>query len=159
MIPVNSDVAPLDLLLYTQVMIYISSAVSIEEKNIKEEFIRSSGPGGQNVNKVSTAVRLRFDTLGSSSLSAPIRERLKSLAGERMTEEGWLTIEARRFRTQKANRDDALKRLIELIRKAAIEPEIRHKTKPTYGSKLRRLDAKHHHTEIKKSRRTDISDA
>jgi ribosome-associated protein len=140
-------------------MIYITPAVSIEEKAIKEEFIRASGPGGQNVNKVSTAVRLRFDVFGSPSLSEPVRHRLKSLAGERMTADGWLIIDARRFRTQKANRDDALKRLIELIRKAALEPEIRHITKPTYGSKLRRLDAKHHHTEIKKSRRSDISDA
>ena len=159
MIPVNSDVASPDLLLYTQVMIYITPGISIEEKTIKEEFNRASGPGGQNVNKVSTAVRLRFDILGSPSLSVPLRQRLKSLAGERMTEDGWLIIEARRFRTQKANRDDALKRLIELIREAALEPEIRHKTKPTYGSKLRRLDAKHHHTEIKKSRRSDISNA
>ena len=159
MIPVNSDVASPDLLLYTQVMIYITPGISIEEKTIKEEFIRASGPGGQNVNKVSTAVRLRFDILGSPSLSEPVRHRLKSLAGERMTEDGWLIIDARRFRTQKANRDDALKRLIELIRKATIEPEIRYKTKPTYGSKLRRLDAKHHHTEIKKSRRSDLSDA
>jgi ribosome-associated protein len=159
LIPVNSDVAPPDLLLYTQIMIYVTPAISIDEKAIKEEFIRSSGPGGQNVNKVSTAVRLRFDTLSSPSLPEPVRQRLKSLAGERMTEDGWLNIEARRFRTQKANRDDALKRLIELIRKAAIPPEIRHKTKPTYGSRLRRLDAKHHHTEIKKSRRPDISDA
>ena len=146
-------------LLYTQVMIYITPAISIDEKAIKEEFIRASGPGGQNVNKVSTAVRLRFDTLGSPSLSEPVRQRLKSLAGERMTEDGLLIIDARRFRTQKANREDALKRLIELIRKATIEPEIRYETKPTYGSKLRRLDAKHHHTEIKKSRRSDVSDA
>ncbi len=140
-------------------MIYVTPAISIDEKAIKEEFIRASGPGGQNVNKVSTAVRLRFDTLNSPSLSEPVRKRLKSLAGERMTEDGWLIIEARRFRTQKANRDDALNRLVELIRKATLEPEIRYKTKPTYGSKLRRLDAKHHHTEIKKSRRADDSDA
>ena len=140
-------------------MIYVTPAISIDPKAIKEEFIRASGPGGQNVNKVSTAVRLRFDALGSLSLSAPVRKRLKSLAGDRMTEDGWLIIDARRFRTQKANRDDALKRLVELIRKAAIEPEIRYKTKPTYGSKLRRLDTKHHHTEIKKSRRSGVNDA
>ena len=137
-------------------MIHITSTISIGENELKEEFIRSSGPGGQNVNKVSTAVRLRFDTLGAPSLSEPVRKRLKSLAGERMTKEGELIIDARRFRTQKANRDDAMKRMIELIRKAAIEPGIRHRTKPTYGSKLRRLDAKHHHTEIKQSRRSNV---
>jgi len=137
-------------------MIHITSTISIGENELKEEFIRSSGPGGQNVNKVSTAVRLRFDALGSLSLSEPVRKRLKSLAGERMTKEGELIIDARRFRTQKANRDDAIKRMIELIRKAAKEPGIRHRTKPTYGSKLRRLDAKHHHTEIKQSRRSDV---
>ena len=137
-------------------MIHITSTISIGENELKEEFIRSSGPGGQNVNKVSTAVRLRFDALGSPSLSEPVRKRLKSLAGARMTKEGELIIDARRFRTQKANRDDAIKRMIELIRKAAIEPGIRHRTKPTYGSKLRRLDAKHHHTEIKQSRRSDV---
>ena len=137
-------------------MIHITSTISIGENELKEEFIRSSGPGGQNVNKVSTAVRLRFDALGAPSLSEPVRKRLKSLAGARMTKEGELIIDARRFRTQKANRDDAIKRMIELIRKAAIEPGIRHRTKPTYGSKLRRLDAKHHHTEIKQSRRSDV---
>jgi ribosome-associated protein len=136
-------------------MIQVTSSIAIGENEIKEEFIRSSGPGGQNVNKVSTAVRLFFNAANSPSLTEPVKHRLKSLAGKRMTEDGVLIIDARRFRTQEANRKNALERLVELIREATQEPEIRYKTKPTYGSKLRRLATKHHHTEIKQSRRSD----
>jgi ribosome-associated protein len=137
-------------------MIQITSTISINESELKEEFIRASGPGGQNVNKVSTAVRLRFDAANSPSLSDSVRQRLKTLAGGRMTAEGMLIIDARRFRTQGANRTAAVARLVEMIRDAAQEPQIRFKTKPTRGSKLRRLESKHHRTETKQSRRSDF---
>jgi ribosome-associated protein len=137
-------------------MIQITSTISINESELKEEFIRASGPGGQNVNKVSTAVRLRFDAANSPSLSDSVRQRLKTLAGGRMTAEGMLIIDARRFRTQGANRTAAVARLVEMIRDAAQEPQIRFKTKPTRGSKLRRLESKHHRNETKQSRRSDF---
>jgi len=139
-------------------MIQITSNIAIAEDELKEEFIRSSGPGGQNVNKVSTAVRLRFDAANSPALTDSVRKRLKTLAGKRMTEEGVLIIDARRFRTQGANRENDVERLTELIQKAAEEPQIRFKTRPTLGSKLRRLETKHHRTGIKQSRRSDTGD-
>lgn len=137
-------------------MLQITPNIAIEESELKEEFIRSSGPGGQNVNKVSTAVRLRFDAAHSPALSEAVRRRLKTLAGTRMTAEGELMIEARRFRTQGANREDAIERLTQLIREAAKKPEIRYKTRPTLGSKLRRLESKHHHTETKQGRKSNL---
>ena len=133
-------------------MIQITLAIAIGEDEVQEDFIRASGPGGQNVNKVSTAVRLRFK-VNSPSINDSVQKRLASLARGRMTEAGILIIDARRFRTQSANRKDALERLIELIRKAAEEPRIHRKTRPTPGSKERRLRAKHHRTETKQSRR------
>ncbi len=137
-------------------MIQVTPAIAIDEREIQEEFIRASGPGGQNVNKVATAVQLRFDVANSPSLSASedVRQRLISLAGKRITEKGILIIEARRFRTQGANRQDAIERLVELIRKAAQEPQIRHKTRPTLGSKTRRLATKRRHAVTKHSRQT-----
>jgi ribosome-associated protein len=143
-------------------MIQITPALAIHESEIKEEFIRSSGPGGQNVNKVATAVQLRFDVVNSPSLAgfAGIRDRLRLLAPGRMTDDGVLIIEARKFRTQGANRRDAHERLVELIRKATLEPELRHETRPTFGSKMRRLETKHHRAGTKDLRRpgSEVSD-
>ncbi len=130
-------------------MIQVTPTIAINESEIQQEFIRASGPGGQNVNKVAIAVQLRFDVANSPSLSDDVRERLISLSRGRVTGKGILIIDARRFRTQGANRQDAIKRLVELIRKAAQEPQIRHKTRPTLGSKMRRLETKRHRTETK----------
>jgi len=124
-------------------MIRITSTITIDESEIKESFVRASGPGGQNVNKVATNVQLRFDVANSHSLPEEVRKRLISLAGNRITEDGILIIEARRFRTQGRNRKDATDRLEELIRDAAQSPKIRRKTRPTLASKIRRLESKH----------------
>jgi len=134
-------------------MIYITPTIAINESEIKQEFIRASGPGGQNVNKVSTAVQLRFNVASSPSLPDDIRKRLVNLAGRRITEDGELIIHARRFRTQERNRQDAFDRLVKLIRKASERPKVRRKTRPTLQSKRRRLEAKHHRSEAKRMRR------
>jgi ribosome-associated protein len=133
-------------------MLQVTSTIAIDENELQEEFFRASGPGGQNVNKVSTAVRLRFN-VNSTSIPDSVQTRLILLAQGSITEEGTLIIEARRFRTQGANRKEAINRLLELIRKAVQEPQIRHKTRPTLGSKVRRLKTKHHQAETKQSRR------
>jgi len=134
-------------------MIRITPAISIDEREIRLVFTRSSGPGGQNVNKVSTAVQLRFDVMNSPSLPDAVRERLIRLAGKRISARGILTIDARRFRTQERNRQDALDRLAALIRKAAERPRPRVKTRPTSASKRRRVEGKLRRSETKKMRR------
>ena len=133
-------------------MIYITRTIAIDEREIQQEFIRSSGPGGQNVNKVATAVQLRFDVRNSPSLPDDVRERLVRLAGRRFTEDGLLIIDARRFRTQERNRQDAIDRLVELIRKASEKPKPRRKTRPTLASKRRRLETKRRRGKTKRTR-------
>jgi len=133
-------------------MIHITRTITIDESEIQEYFIRASGPGGQNVNKVAAAVQLRFDVANSRSLPEEVRIRLISLAGNRITEDGILIIDARRFRTQGRNREDASDRLVELIRNAAQRPKIRRRTRPTLASKIRRLESKRRGAESKRSR-------
>jgi len=123
-------------------MIRVTDSIELDEREIHEDFVHASGPGGQNVNKVATAVQLRFDVARSPSLPEAVRVRLIALAGRRLTREGVLIIEAERFRSQKRNRDDALQRLLELIRTAATFDTPRIPTRPTLASKKRRLESK-----------------
>lgn len=134
-------------------MLEITPSLKIDERELQLEFVRASGPGGQNVNKVATAVQLRFD-VGVSSLPEDVKDRLIMIAGKRMTNEGVLVIEARKFRTQEQNRDDAIQRFVELVRKAAVRPKPRRKTGPTQASKEERLKEKKRRAEIKKIRQT-----
>ena len=132
-------------------MIEIAPSLKIDERELQIDFMRASGPGGQNVNKVATAAQLRFD-VRASSLPEEVRERLVRLAGKRMTNEGVLLIEAKRFRTQEHNREDAIQRFVELVRKSLTRPKARRKTKPTPASKEERLKLKKRRGEIKKMR-------
>ncbi len=134
-------------------MIRITGEILIGDDEIRERFLRSPGPGGQNVNKVATAVQLRFDIRGSSSLPGEVRERLIRLAGKRVTAEGVLIIDASRFRTRERNRADARERLARWIRKAAEAPRPRKKTRPSAQSDARRLEEKRRRGETKKARR------
>ena len=133
--------------------IQINSQIEIDEEEIQENFIRSSGPGGQKVNKTSSAVQLRFNVIHSTSLPIEVRERLKHIAGNRITSEGELIIEANEYRSQERNRQEARRRLVQLIRQAARRPKARKRTKPTAASQKRRLEEKRRHSEKKRLRR------
>jgi ribosome-associated protein len=138
-------------------MIQITPTIAINENEIQLDFIRASGPGGQNVNKVATAVQLRFDVRHSPSLPDDVRERLFKLAGKRINSAGILIIDARRYRTQEKNRQDAIDRLVHWLQRAAEKPKVRRPTKPTAKSKRRRLEAKRERGELKRMRRLDSS--
>jgi ribosome-associated protein len=133
-------------------MIPVTAHISIDEREIDETFVRASGPGGQNVNKLSTAVQLRFDVRHSPSLPGDVRARLERLAGSRLTRDGVLVIIAQRHRTQGRNRDDALERLVDLIRQAAVRPVKRRPTRPTKASRERRIEGKKRRAGIKRTR-------
>lgn len=137
-------------------MIEITENLSIAEDEIEESFIRSSGPGGQNANKVSSAVQLRFDARHSPSLPARVRDRLETIAGSKLTKDGVIVITANRQRTQEANRRDALQRLVDMIKEAAHEPKPRMPTRPTRASKRRRIDDKTKRGRIKQKRSNKI---
>ena len=139
-------------------MIVVTPRIVLDERELEETFVRASGPGGQNVNKLSTAVQLRFDVRRSPSLPDDVRARLERLAGSRLTGEGVLIIVAQRHRTQERNREDARERLVDLIRRAAVAPTPRRPTKPTLASKPRRLDSKARRSRVKSLRGDPHSD-
>jgi ribosome-associated protein len=136
----------------------VTQAISIDESELEERFVQASGPGGQNVNKVATAVQLRFDVDKSPSLSDTVKQRLRTIAGRRLTAEGVLVIDARRFRTQERNRSDARERLIGMVRRAAMPMSRRIPTRPTLAEKRRRLDEKKIRSTKKQSRSRPVLD-
>ena len=139
-------------------LLRVTGRISIDEEELEEQFIQASGPGGQNVNKVATAVQLRFDLARSPSLPEEVRRRLAALAGRRLSGEGILVIMARRHRTRERNRADARERLFELIRQAAVPPVPRRPTRPTLASKHRRIDAKKARSATKRDRGRPTND-
>ena len=134
-------------------MLEITPSLQIDERELQIDFVRASGPGGQNVNKVATAAQLRFD-VHASALPEEAKARLIQLAGNRITSEGVLLIEAKRFRTQEQNREDAIQRFVELVRRSLVRPKTRKKTKPTEASREERLKVKKKRGEIKKIRQS-----
>jgi ribosome-associated protein len=139
-------------------LIPITSRLAIDERELEESFIQASGPGGQNVNKVATAVQLRFDARNSPALTPEVRARLWKLAGRRITQDGILLIVAREHRTQERNRAAARQKLIELLKEATVQPRVRKATKPSKASKQRRLDSKTRRSSVKKLRQSRSDD-
>jgi ribosome-associated protein len=138
--------------------IHITAHIAIDERELDEQFVLASGPGGQNVNKVASAVQLRFDVARSPSLPGGVRQRLMALAGRRLTKDGVLVLTARRHREQERNRADARARLVDLIREAAIPPKVRRATKPTRASKERRIEGKKVRARLKQTRSKKFED-
>ncbi len=139
-------------------MIRISTGLSIDEKELAFDYVRSSGPGGQNINKVSTAVQLRFNVIQSKSLPDEVKKRFSAIFGNRVTEKGEIVIEAKRFRTQAKNREDAIQRLIVLLQKAAVKPKNRRKTKPSISASAARINSKKRRGDIKRTRSYNPND-
>ena len=139
-------------------MVEVSSSVKLDDSEFQFDFIRSSGPGGQNVNKVATACQLRWNVRASSALEPDVKERLVKLAGSRMTDDGVLIIEAKRYRTQEKNRLDALSRLVALVQQALVVPKTRRKTHPTRTSSAARVDSKVRRGAVKRTRRYNSED-
>ena len=131
----------------------VNDRITLADDEVSEQFVRSPGPGGQNVNKLETAVQLRFDARGSKSLPEDVRSRLLALAGTRATKQGEIVISAHRFRTRERNREDALERLLSLVRRAAVVAKPRRATRPTRASKLRRVEGKRQRSQLKLARR------
>jgi ribosome-associated protein len=139
-------------------MLEVTHNIHLEDEELHYDYIRSAGPGGQNVNKVATACQLRFNVRQSPSLLEPVKERLIRLAGSRMTDDGVLVLEAKRYRTQEQNRADAILRLTTLIQKAIVEPKTRRATRPSLSAKAERVNAKKKRGETKQTRRIHLSD-